>query len=162
MIQHERPEKCDFHKAVPRAGAEKALNDALSRKKTDDFSRRREEALRDALERRRRDLDAKRRELKTTKQEASRVEGLRRRAEAEAASLRAKADVLKKQRVDAEKKLRAKPVSATAREEDRRPRAGAGPAHGQQVPGRNYAPEGAARARGPCVEETSRGRASAS
>ena len=89
-----------------REKAERDLNDALSRKKTDDFSRRREEALRDALERRRRDLEAKRRELKTTKQEASRVEGLRRRAEAEAASLRAKADVLKKQRVDAEKKLR--------------------------------------------------------
>jgi hypothetical protein len=89
-----------------REKAERDLNDALSRKKTDDFSRRREEALRDALERRRRDLEAKRKELKTTKQEASRVEGLRRRAEAEAASLRAKADVLKKQRVDAEKKLR--------------------------------------------------------
>ena len=89
-----------------REKAERDLNDALSRKKTDDFSRRREEALRDALERRRRDLEAKRRELKSTKQEASRVEGLRRRAEAEAASLRAKADVLKRQRVDAVNKLR--------------------------------------------------------
>ena len=33
------------------------MNDALSRKKTDDFSRRREEALRDALEQATRDAE---------------------------------------------------------------------------------------------------------
>ena len=86
--------------------AAKDLNDATSRKKPDAFSKRREDALRDALERRRKDLESKRKELRCAKQESTRVEGLRRRAEAEAASLRVKAEALARRRVEAEKKLR--------------------------------------------------------
>ena len=86
--------------------AAKDLNDATSRKKPDAFSKRREDALRDALERRRKDLESKRKELRCAKQESTRVEGLRRRAEAEVASLRVKAEALARRRVEAEKRLR--------------------------------------------------------